>query len=258
MISTLAKVDDQALYDIASEKKIWGTEDVFILFPLGSQFDHLISQMLGRIGVFCIVADPSRITVEDISRLKPSGIILSGGPDSMYDNPLKLDRGIFDLRIPVLGICLGFQYLANHVGCKVVKGEKAEFGTHKLTLKLISPLFTGCKNNMPVLESHGDKVEPNSKIKILGTTENAPVAAARFGHLWGVQFHPEVTETEEGQKIFENFCFIICSAQRSHLAISLSDKKINELRNKIGDTKVLLALSGGLDSSTVAYLLRRP
>ena len=256
MINTLVKVDKQALAEIAKEKEIRKTDDVFLLFSLGSQFDHLIKQMVEKIGLFCLVADPSRITAEDVEKIAPAGIILSGGPVSIYENPPKFDKAIFDLKIPILGICLGFQYWASHVGCKVVGSEKREFGTHEFTIKIKSKLFTGCNNKTLVLESHGDRVETISGMDVLGCTENAPVAAAHFGHLWGVQFHPEVTETICGEKIFKNFCFEICGAKKAYPAMEASQQKILELRQIIGNKKVLLALSGGSDSSTVAYLLK--
>jgi len=259
MINTLVRVDERALFEIAEEKKIRKTEDVFILLSLGSQFDLLIKQMVEKIGLFCLVADPSRITAADVKKVGPVGIILSGGPVSIYENPPKFDDAIFDLQIPVLGICLGFQYWASHIGCRVVKAEKREYGTHNFSVLLASKLFIGCKNEMSVLESHGDRVEISVKghiFDVLGYTENAPVAAARYKHLWGLQFHPEVSETLDGQKIFENFCFLICGATKSYVTVDAGQQKVADLRKQIGDKRVLLALSGGSDSSTVAYLLK--
>ena len=258
MISTLTKVDERVIREIEEEKKIRKTNDVFLLFSLGSQFDHLIKQMVEKLGFFCLVADPSRVTSGDVAMVMPKGIILSGGPASMHEDPPKFDNTIFDLQIPVLGICLGFQYWAKYIGCNVVSSEKREFSTHDMLVSAPSQLFAGLKGSrMKVLQSHGDKVlEPGGGgFKVLGCTENA-IAAARYRHLWGVQFHPEVPETVHGQKIFENFCVEICKAEDSHFAEDTGRRKIAELREKIGDKKVLLALSGGSDSSTVAYLLK--
>jgi GMP synthase (glutamine-hydrolysing) len=257
VINTLVEVNEKVLKEIAEEMRIRKTEDVFLMFSLGSQFDHLIKQIIEEIGCFCLVADPSRVTAEDVKKVAPRGIILSGGPVSMYEDPPEFDDVIFDLGIPVLGICLGFQKWASHIGCSVVRSEKREFGTHEFLTMLTSQLFDGCEIRMPVLQNHGDKIEPagGANLKVLGHTENAPTAAAQCGHLWGVQFHPEVAETKYGKKIFENFCYKICGAKKSLAVIKAGQQKIAELREKIGDKKVLLALSGGSDSSTVAYLL---
>ena len=259
MIRTLGKVDDQVLREIEEEKRIRRTSEVFLLFSLGSQFDHLIALALGKLGVFCLVADPLRVRVEDVQKVAPIGIILSGGPVSVYKNPPPFDDGIFDHGIPVLGICLGFQLWAQHVGCRVVKSDKREFGVHKLSVARVSGLFSGCSARMPVMESHGDKVLAlaDDRFLVLGKTSNAEVAVACYKHLWGVQFHPEVTETEFGLQIFENFCFGICGANDRFPAKDVANQKIADLRRQIGNEKVLLALSGGSDSSTVAYLLKR-
>lgn len=258
MISTLKKIDKQALLEIQEEKTVRKTEELFVLFPLGSQFDHLIKQSLEKLGVFCLVADSSRIKAADIDQLQPRGIILSGGPVSIYSDPPPFDSAIFELGIPVFGICLGFQLWAHHIGCPITKAEKKEFGTHQLNLVADSPLFKGCDELMPVLESHGDRIEKGDdpEFRILAGTDNAPVAAARWKHLYGVQFHPEVTETVFGSQIFENFCFEICQAKDRYPAKEMARQKIDALRQKLGNRKALLAISGGSDSATVAYLLK--
>ena len=257
MLYTLRKVTSRVLQEIDEEKRIRKTQEVFLLFSLGSQFDHLIKQELEKLGVFCLVADPSQVTAEDVRAVKPIGMLLSGGPVSVYEKTPRFDEAIFDLGIPMLGICLGFQLWAAWAGVSVIQGEKREFGTHTLSItKPRSLLFRGCKTEMPVLESHGDRIEVDKKLDILAKTEHAPVAAARFGHLWGVQFHPEVTETTAGHQIFENFCFRICRAKDRYPAEEVVEYKIVALREQIGNKKVLLALSGGSDSSIVAYLLK--
>ena len=162
-----------------------------------------------------------------------------------------------DLGIPVLGICLGFQMWAKHIGAPVIASDTREFGTHTFSITDNStPLFKSLPARSRVLESHGDRIESDGKIKVLGATENAPVSAGNYKHLWGVQFHPEVTETEYGQQIYENFCFEICEAKDRYPASQVAEKKINALKSQIGDKKVLIALSGGSDSSVVAYLLK--
>lgn len=255
---TLTKLDKAAMAELREEMKIRRTSEVFILFALGSQYDGLIKARINELGMFCIVADPSKIGAREIQEIAPIGIILSGGPVAVYKNPPPLDTAIFDLGIPVLGICLGFQMWAKHIGATVRAGTKREYGRHLLTISdPSSPLFLGIGGSPRVVQSHGDVIEANGRIEILGGTSNAPVAAGRIGHLWGVQFHPEVRHTEGGMQLLENFCAEICGARDRFPARSASQEKIERIRNIVGDRKVLLALSGGSDSSVVAYLLRR-
>ncbi|HEX7259909.1 MAG TPA: glutamine-hydrolyzing GMP synthase [Candidatus Saccharimonadia bacterium] len=256
MIQTLTAVTPEVLDEITKEKQLRKTNEVFILFSLGSQFDHLIKQHLEKQGLYCLVADPAHVTAEDIRKLKPLGIILSGGPVSAHSDPPPLDGHIFDLGIPVLGICLGFQVWARHIGTTVAAATKREFGAHLLTVSNPSELFKGLPDTMPVLESHGDRIEPGDQIEVLASTDHAPVSAGRHEHLWGVQFHPEVTETEFGADIFHNFCFVICGARDVYPAADIAKHKVEAVQHTVKDGKVLLALSGGSDSSVVTYILK--
>jgi GMP synthase (glutamine-hydrolysing) len=257
MITTLSTVDDYVLEEIAEEMRIRQTDDVFLFFPLGSQFDHLIMLELGKLGIFAISADPKSITSEAVSRLNPKGIILSGGPASVYNEEVPFDTQIFDLKIPVLGICLGFQLWAKHVGCNVIGSEKREYGRHFMNADTNTELLRNCSSEMIVLESHGDQIEVHSCLTIIGSTKNTPVSVATCGHLFGVQFHPETSDTPEGSIIFENFCFTICGGTTRFKGENIAEKKVLELREKIGQNKVVLALSGGSDSSVVAMLLEK-
>ncbi len=239
------------------EKKVRQTEELFILFALGSQFDHLIKLAFEKLGVFCLVADPRSVTAEDIEKIKPTGIVLSGGPASVYDEEgVPFDTKIFDLGIPTLGICLGFQLWAHHVGCIVQASPKREFGIHDLKIFKHDSLFEGFGPTSKVLESHGDRIELNEKLTVLAATEHAPASAAMYKNLYGVQFHPETSDTENGIKIYENFIFNICKAKDRFPAENIAERKVKELKEKIGDKKVVLALSGGSDSSVVAGLMR--
>ncbi|MDO8552717.1 MAG: glutamine-hydrolyzing GMP synthase [bacterium] len=266
MLNIFKKATPEALAEIAEEMRVRKTSHLILLFSMGSQFDHLIVQKLAQIGVYALVADPAEVKAEDVKKLKPSGIIVSGGPASVHDEPPPFDASIFDLGIPVLGICLGFQMWAKHVGAKVTPHEKREFGVHTLNLKGDDPLFTGVPKESEVLETHGDSIEESSVLTNLGSTENAPVAAGRKGHLWGVQFHPEVQDTVEGERIYDNFCKI-CEITDRFPAHNVAKEKIDVLRKQIEGSpshkasaeqgkKVLIALSGGSDSSVVAYLLK--
>lgn len=257
VLDTLGSVTSAALEAIAEEKRLRRTQEVFLLFALGSQFDHLIRQALERLGVFCLVADPTRVSANDVRQVNPIGIILSGGPASVYSEALLFDETIFNLEIPILGICLGFQMWAQFIGAKVVPAERREFGIHELTIHLDTPLFDGIERTTRVLESHGDRIEADDRIRILASTENAVTASGQYKHLWGVQFHPEVTATTHGLRILENFCFAICKARDRYPAESVAQQKIQALQGTIGRQRVLLALSGGSDSSVTAYLLKQ-
>lgn len=256
MISTLRRVTEEVLAEIAEEMRVRKTDEVFLLFTLGSQFDHLIKQALDRLGIFCLVADPASVSLEDVLKVRPIGIILSGGPASAHSEPPPFDHRIFDAGIPVLGVCLGFQLWAFHRGIPVTSAQHREFGTHILTIHQPSVLLDGLVDQTPVLESHGDRIEIGSGLTVIGSTENAPVATGQMGHLWGVQFHPEVTETRSGTQIFSNFCFEICGAKSRYPVEAEADRKIVVLRETIGTSRVLAAISGGSDSSVVAHLLK--
>jgi len=256
MIQTLTSVTPDVLKEIEEEMRLRKTSEVFLLFNLGSQFNHLIAQTMARIGVFCLVADPASVTAEDVSRIQPKGIILSGGPGSMVDEPPPFDKAILDLEIPTLGICLGFQLWADHVGAHVRHAGKGEFNTHPLhIISDESGLLKGCSSGDLVLESHGDAIERTYLIHGSASTENSPLAIGEHGHMHGVQFHPEVPETTCGEQIFRNFVFGICGAKDSFPGGSVAEAKISELAKILDGKRVLLALSGGSDSSVTAYLL---
>ncbi len=256
MLSIFKTATPEALEGIAEEMRVRQTKHFILLFSMGSQFDHLIVQQMGKLGVYCVVADPASVHAEDVEKIKPSGIILSGGPASVHSEPPPFDEKIFDLGIPTLGVCLGFQMWAKHVGAPVTPHEKREFGVHTFKAKGSDPLFKGIAKETKVLETHGDSVEESSVLENLGSTDNAPVAAGRHKHLWGVQFHPEVTDTVEGTKIYENFVVKIAGITDRFPAHNVAEQKIKDLRKQVQDKKVVIALSGGSDSSVVAYLLK--
>ena len=256
MLTIFKGATPEALREIAEELRVRQTKHFILLFSMGSQFDHLIVQQLAKLGVFAVVADPASVKAEDVKKAGPAGIILSGGPASVFSEPPPFDNTIFDLGIPLLGVCLGFQMWAKHAGAKVTPQTKREFGVHTFHISGTDPLFEGITKGTQVLESHGDAIEKGSYIEVLGKTENAPVAAGRFRHLWGVQFHPEVTDTVEGAKMYENFCVKICGITDRFPAHNVAQEKVAELKKKVAGKKVLIALSGGSDSSVVAHLLK--
>ena len=262
MLDTFKRATPEALAAVREEMEVRHTSEIFLLFAMGSQFDHLIFQKLAKLGVYCLVADPASVTAQDVRDLSPTGIILSGGPASVHDEPPPFDAEIFDLGIPVLGICLGFQMWAKHVGADVKTGRRKEFGVHEVRITREGPLFNGFGEVTQVLQSHGDEISSGSPLTIHGFSDdstdgrNGIVAAASYQHLHGVQFHPEVSDTVDGSRFFDNFCFGVCGAKDRFPSEDISQQKIEELRQQIGTKKVLLALSGGSDSSTVAYLLK--
>lgn len=267
MITTLTEVTPDTLAQIAEEKTIRRTDELFLLFALGSQYDHLIKLRISQLGVFCLVVDPRTIRREQVEALNPTGIIWSGGPASAHpgQDKVDIDMGILDIGIPVLGICLGFQLWAAHVGCKIQPDHQAEFGRHNFRIwgmpdgSTTPPaLFIGLLGNIQVVESHNDQVNGSNvrDFHVIGVTDRCGTAAATYRHLWGVQFHPEVSNTEGGILILENFLFEICGAQDRFPVQEVAAQKIHEIQAKIGeDKKILIALSGGKDSSTVAWLL---
>src|SRR3989338_7568767 len=176
MLNLFKAATPEALTEIAEEMKVRQTKHFILLFSMGSQFDHLIVQQLGKLGVFAVVADPASVTADDVKKAAPAGIILSGGPASVFDEPPPFDSTIFDLGIPTLGVCLGFQMWAKYAGAKVSLQEKREFGVHTFRTKGDSPLFEGVAKETQVLESHGDSVS-DAPFEVLGSTDNAEVAA---------------------------------------------------------------------------------
>lgn len=257
LLSLFKKATPTALSALAEELRVRKATKFILLFSMGSQFDHLIVQRLAKLGVYALVADPSTVTAADVEKANPAGIILSGGPASVHDEPPPFDTKIFDLGIPTLAVCLGYQQWAKHIGAKVSPGKAREFGIHTLKLKKKDPLFKGVPARSPVLQTHGDVIFPYRKLEILGATDHSPVAAGRYKHLWGVQFHPEVTDTKFGEQIYANFCFNICGIKDPFPAHNVAKQKIEELRKTVGDKKVLIALSGGSDSSVVTHLLKQ-
>lgn len=262
MLSTLKNTTAISMASLQEELKVRKTKSVVLLFSMGSQFDHLIAQRFAKQGVYCQVCDPSSLTAEDVRRINPDGIVISGGPASVSSEPPQFDYDIFDLGIPTWGTCLGGQMIAEHVGLEVTPATKREFDVTDFTRDVEDVLFSGkIPKKFKVQQSHGDHISipatglPENVI-VLGQTENSPVAAFRAGHLLGVQFHPEVSHTEFSDEMFANFCFKICDISDPFPAEDAYAQKVAELRAQIGpDGKVMVMLSGGSDSSIAAYLV---
>ena len=236
--------------------------DLILILDFGSQYTQLIARRIRELGIFSLVK-PFNISARKIIELNPKGIVLSGGPNSVnFNKTLRPRKEVFNLNIPILGICYGMQLIAKEFGGTVVKSKKKEFGRSFFTITKKTNLFNKCINkgkHHGVWMSHADKVEslPNG-FTVIGSSTNSKIAAICNNKLkiFGLQFHPEVTHTVIGKKILHNF-INICECKKSWTAKSISKSLIEKAKEKIGKDKVILALSGGVDSSVVAAILSK-
>jgi GMP synthase (glutamine-hydrolysing) len=232
--------------------------EVIPILDFGAQYAQLIARRVREKGVFSQLVRPD-LPAEQIKQLNPKGIILSGGPSSVYEpNAPKCDPAIFDLGVPILGICYGMQLGCEILGGKVKPAKAREFGRAKLHVVKDDPLVRGLPEDTTVWMSHGDQVhELGADFVALATTPTCPFAAARHATrpFYGVQFHPEVTHTPRGEQIFQNFLYEICKCSGSWTMGNFIEQAIAQVRRQVGDGTVICGLSGGVDSSVVAALL---
>jgi GMP synthase (glutamine-hydrolysing) len=233
---------------------------MILIIDFGSQYNQLIARRVREHNVYCQI-EPPDIDSARIKALRPEGIILSGGPASIYEKGSpKADKKIFDLGIPVLGICYGMQFMVDALGGKVIGAEKREYGFAELKIKISSGIFRGINKETRCWMSHGDTIGILPKgFKATASTLNTKIAAAEntSSRLYGLQFHPEVVHTPEGKKMLENFLFKICSCKKSWNMKSFARDAVAEIRSQVGGGKVILGLSGGVDSSVAAVLLQQ-
>ncbi|ATD55992.1 glutamine-hydrolyzing GMP synthase [Clostridium chauvoei] len=234
--------------------------ELVLVVDFGGQYNQLIARRVRECGVYCEII-PYTYTLEKIKEKNPKGIIFTGGPNSVYgENTPKVAEGIFDLGIPVLGICYGDQLMAHMLGGKVDTAPVREYGKTNVNLDNSSRLFKGIEKEEICWMSHTDYVkEAPEGFKITGHTEVCPIAAMENEerNLYGVQFHPEVEHTPFGQKMLSNFLHEICGLGNNWTMASFAEEKINEIKKLVGDKKVLCALSGGVDSSVAAMLVHK-
>lgn len=233
---------------------------MILIIDFGSQYNQLIARRVREHHVYCQI-EPPNISLDAIQTLQPEGIILSGGPASIYSTGApRVDKGIFDLNIPILGICYGLQYMVDSLGGKVIGSNKREYGFAELLVKSQKGIFAGVDKKTQCWMSHGDRIDvlPPGFV-VTATTENTPVAAAEDTkrHFYGLQFHPEVVHTQAGKKILNNFLTAVCHCKKSWSMKSFVNHAITEIQQQVGDGKVILGLSGGVDSSVAAVLLHR-
>lgn len=232
-----------------------------VILDFGSQTTQLIARRIREQKVYSEI-HPFSIPLEQLKALRPSGIILSGGPCSVYDTDAPLsDPGIFALGIPVLGICYGAQLMLQQLGGKVEKADKREFGKAELRLADSSGLFAGLEGDgHQVWMSHGDRVEAVPQgFEATASSENSPYAALKHREqpLVAVQFHPEVAHTLIGVEVLKNFIFGICHCRPEWTMHSFIEHNVAAIRDKVGADRVICALSGGVDSSVVAAMIHR-
>jgi GMP synthase (glutamine-hydrolysing) len=239
-----------------------------LILDFGSQYTQLIARRVRDIGVYCEVR-ASDISTEEFDAFNPKGIVLAGGPESVTElGGARAPDGLFERGIPILGICYGMQTMAEQLGGRVASSEKREFGYAQVKVRAKGPLLRGITDHLTatgeslldVWMSHGDKVVAMPEgFELLAATESAPIAAMQdlSRHLYGLQFHPEVTHTLQGKRILEHFVMNICGCEALWTPAKIVDDAVQKIREQVGTDKVLLGLSGGVDSSVTAALLHK-
>ncbi|WP_187230091.1 MULTISPECIES: glutamine-hydrolyzing GMP synthase [unclassified Lactococcus] len=234
--------------------------ETIIVLDYGSQYNQLISRRIREIGVFSELKS-HKITAAEVREIAPVGIILSGGPNSVYDEgSFDIDPEIFELGLPILGICYGMQLMSYKLGGNVEAASDREYGKAMIELQTESKLFAGTPSPQQVLMSHGDKVTAIPEgFEIVATSPNSPYAAVedKARQFYGIQFHPEVRHSIYGNDLLRNFALNICGAKGDWSMKNFIEMQIEAIRAKVGDKKVLLGLSGGVDSSVVGVLLQK-
>ena len=246
---------------LVSVKKNISDFDEIIVLDFGSQYNQLITRRLRDFGIYSELL-PHDISMDRIRQINPKGIIFSGGPNSIYDqNALKVDPEIFKLGIPILGICYGMQLMTSYLNGKVEKAANSEYGRADIEVEdTNSVLFAGLPKDEYVWMSHGDLVTgAPAGFETVASSKNCPIAAIANDQakMYGIQFHAEVRNTQYGLDILRNFAFKVCGAKADWSMTDFIDLQIAEIRKTVGNKKVILGLSGGVDSSVTATLLHK-
>ena len=233
---------------------------MIVVLDFGSQYNQLITRRIREFGVYSEL-HPHTITAEKIQEMNVKGIIFSGGPNSVYDdNAFTCDPKIFELGLPILGICYGMQLMTHHLGGKVEKATHREYGKATIQVKNASALFERLPDEQVVWMSHGDLVTaPPEGFTVDAVSASCPIAAMsnEAKKFYAVQFHPEVRHSVYGNDILRNFVFDVCQCKGDWTMESFIDSEVRKIRELVGDKKVLCALSGGVDSSVAAVLVHR-
>ena len=232
--------------------------ELMVVLDFGSQYSQLIARRVREAHVYCELL-PHDVPWSELAPMRPSGIILSGGPASVYEpGAPRLPAWVLDSGLPVLGICYGMQLLADALGGRVEAAPEREYGSATVELLDTHPIFAGLPRQFDVWMSHGDRIAAlPAGFTALARSANSPYAAMARGHLIGLQFHPEVAHTPLGRVILRNFLYDICGCRGDWTPESFIDSSIAAIRERVGHDRVLLALSGGVDSSVAAALIHR-
>ncbi|MFW5802710.1 MAG: glutamine-hydrolyzing GMP synthase [Verrucomicrobiota bacterium] len=235
-------------------------EETILILDFGSQYTQLIARRVREANVYSEIVDSAE-TAESLRARKPSGLILSGGPASVHDpEGPTCDPGIFELGVPILGICYGFQWITNHFGGTVAGSATREYGKANLNITRNDPLLEGLPEQSTVWMSHADEVTACAEgFEEIASSATVPLAAVTDPHrrIWGVQFHPEVVHTEYGSAIIANFARDICGCNGAWTASAYIEVATEAIREQVGDERVVLGLSGGVDSTVAAALIHR-
>jgi len=233
--------------------------ELILVVDFGGQYNQLIARRVRENHVYCEIV-PYTISAEKIKEMNPKGIIFTGGPNSVYgEEAPQIDKDIFELNIPILGICYGAQLMAHTLGGNVKTATVREYGKTDVNLQINNKLFEGISEKQCWM-SHTDFIESAPQgFEIIGHTSECPIAAfsSEERMLYGVQFHPEVQHTLFGEKMITNFLYNVCKVAGDWSMASFAEEKIKEIREKVGNKKVLCALSGGVDSSVAAVLVHK-
>lgn len=230
-----------------------------LILDFGSQYNQLIARRIRDFGVYAEIL-PFNASIGQILEKQPKGIILSGGPSSVFaDDAALIDKSLYELNIPVLGICYGMQLTAHLLGGKVKKGEKGEYGKADFSILEHCSLFDGVPENSSVWMSHFDEVAevPEGFVKAGRSSSEIASIVNSEKNIYAVQFHPEVSHTDFGSQILENFVFKICKAEKNWQIEDFISSQIRQIKETVGDKKVILGLSGGVDSSVAAVLIHK-
>jgi GMP synthase (glutamine-hydrolysing) len=233
--------------------------DTIIIIDFGSQVTQLIARRIREANVYCEIVS-CRLPIAELKRKGLKGIVLSGGPASVYiAGAPQADAGIYQLGVPVLGICYGMQTTAHVNGGRVIRADHREFGRTELRVRSGGALFKDLPDKQVVWMSHGDRIDGIPGSVILAESDNCPLAAvhAQALNFYGVQFHPEVAHTEYGAQIIRNFLYGICGCLGDWQMGSFIDEEVKRIRAQVGKERVILGLSGGVDSSVAAVLLHK-
>jgi GMP synthase (glutamine-hydrolysing) len=234
--------------------------ETVLVMDFGGQYSQLIARRIRECGVYCEIV-PFNTPIARIKELKPKGIVFSGGPSSVYQaGAPHCDPGVFEQRIPILGICYGMQLSAYVLGGNVAHATSREYGNTRLFVDGHEDIFSEISPETQVWMSHGDYIAaPPTGFAVTAHSNSSPVAAMASAakQIYGVQFHPEVVHTPEGMKMLRNFLFNICKCKGDWDMGSFVDQAVAEIRRRVGDKRVLCGLSGGIDSSVAAVLVHR-